>query len=84
MHIKDTNSGTVITTSPQDMPKRSWRTFLIGQPLPTADAPHQAIGKLIFESPYRLFLDPVLEYISRLEDQLGADEVITELSYQVK
>ncbi|MCE5209331.1 MAG: APC family permease [Chloroflexi bacterium] len=47
MHIKDTNSGTVITTSPQDMPKRSWRTFLIGQPLPTADAPHQAIGKLI-------------------------------------
>ena len=47
MHIKDTNSGAVITTSPQDMPKRSWRTFLIGQPLPTADAPHQAIGKLI-------------------------------------
>lgn len=32
---------------------------------------------VIVESPYRLFLDPVLEYISRLEDQLDADEVIT-------
>ncbi len=47
MQIKDSNSGTVITTAPQDMPKRSWRTWLIGKPLPTADAPQEAIGKLI-------------------------------------
>jgi amino acid transporter len=28
-------------------PRRSWRTWLIGRPLPTADAPHQTIGKAI-------------------------------------
>lgn len=28
-------------------PRRSWRTWLIGRPLPTADAPNEAIGKLI-------------------------------------
>lgn len=28
-------------------PVRSWRTWLIGRPLATADAPHQAIGKAI-------------------------------------
>src|SRR6185503_93066 len=25
---------------------RSWRTWLIGRPLPTADAPHQTVSKL--------------------------------------
>ena len=30
-----------------DLPQRSWRTWLIGRPLPTADAPHQTIGKAI-------------------------------------
>jgi amino acid transporter len=29
------------------MPKPSWRTWLIGRPLATADAPHQTIGKLV-------------------------------------
>jgi amino acid transporter len=29
------------------MPKTSWRTWLIGRPLATADAPHQTIGKLV-------------------------------------
>ncbi len=29
------------------LPGRSWRTWLIGRPLATADAPHQAIGKFV-------------------------------------
>jgi amino acid transporter len=28
-------------------PKRSWRTWLIGRPLPTADAPDQTVGKMV-------------------------------------
>jgi amino acid transporter len=28
-------------------PPRSWRTWLIGRPLQTADAPHQTIGKFV-------------------------------------
>jgi amino acid transporter len=28
-------------------PKRSWRTWLIGRPLPTADAPHQTVSKMV-------------------------------------
>ena len=28
-------------------PSRSWRTWLIGRPLPSADAPHQTIGKAV-------------------------------------
>lgn len=27
--------------------KKTWRSWLIGRPLPTADAPHQTIGKLV-------------------------------------
>ncbi len=28
-------------------PRRTWRTWLIGRPLPTADAPRQTVGKMI-------------------------------------
>jgi amino acid transporter len=41
--------GTTIwhETPPEYRPPRSWRSWLIGRPLATADAPHQTIGKLI-------------------------------------
>jgi amino acid transporter len=41
--------GTTIwrETPPEYEPPRSWRSWLIGRPLATADAPHQTIGKLI-------------------------------------
>ncbi len=32
---------------PQKKPPQSWQYWLIGNPLPTADAPHQTIGKLV-------------------------------------
>ncbi|HZD56522.1 MAG TPA: APC family permease, partial [Anaerolineales bacterium] len=38
---------TVIRRTPEYEPPRSWRTWLIGRPLATADAPHQTIGKAI-------------------------------------
>lgn len=37
----------VVTMQAEAAPRRSWRTALIGRPLATADAPHQAIGKLV-------------------------------------
>lgn len=41
-------NGTVILRRPAEyQPPRSWRTWLIGRPLPTADAPHQTIRKLV-------------------------------------
>jgi amino acid transporter len=41
--------GTTIwrETPPAYRPPRSWRSWLIGRPLATADAPHQTIGKLV-------------------------------------
>ena len=32
---------------PEHKPKLSWRTWLIGRPLPTADAPHQTVSKMV-------------------------------------
>src|SRR3974377_2403659 len=37
----------VFEQTSEHMPKTSWRTWLIGNPLSTADAPHQTIGKLV-------------------------------------
>lgn len=41
------NGTTVLHRTPGYKPPRSWRTWLIGRPLPTADAPHETIGKLV-------------------------------------
>jgi amino acid transporter len=45
--IEDENGTTILRRTTEYAPPRSWRTWLIGRPLPTADAPHQTVGKLI-------------------------------------
>ena len=40
-------SPSLINREANYQPGRSWRTWLIGRPLSTADAPHQTIGKMI-------------------------------------
>jgi len=45
--IQDQNGSTILHRATKYQPRRSWRTWLIGRPLPTADAPHQTIGKSI-------------------------------------
>ncbi len=47
MNIEDKSGTTVLHRDTQFKPKVSWRTWLIGRPLPTADAPHQTIGIMI-------------------------------------
>jgi amino acid transporter len=44
-HTDSTSEGTVLRRVSEKPPRRSWRTWLIGRPLPTADAPHQTVGK---------------------------------------
>jgi len=46
VNIEEENGTTVLRTA-EYKPSLSWRTWLIGRPLPTADAPHQTIGKLV-------------------------------------
>jgi amino acid transporter len=41
------DEATIMHRVAGEKPPRSWRTWLIGRPLPTADAPHQTIGKAI-------------------------------------
>ena len=42
------NNGTPIIQRKTDyVPPRTWRNWLFGRPLATADAPHQTIGKFI-------------------------------------
>ncbi len=48
MAIIDKKAGTTVVHRPSDQrPPRTWRSWLIGRPLPTADAPHQTIGKAV-------------------------------------
>ncbi|MEW6178442.1 MAG: APC family permease [Chloroflexota bacterium] len=47
MNIEDRTGTTVLRRETEAKPKKSWRTWLIGRPLQTADAPHQTIGILI-------------------------------------
>ena len=46
-HHEDLGGTTVQRRSARSGPPRSWRSWLIGRPLPTADAPHQTIGKAV-------------------------------------
>lgn len=41
------NGTTVFRRDSEYVPPKSWRTWLIGRPLQTADAPHQTIGILV-------------------------------------
>jgi amino acid transporter len=45
--IEEQNGSTILRRTTQYQPPRSWRTWLIGRPLSTADAPHQTVGKAI-------------------------------------
>lgn len=47
MNIEDRQGTTVLRRETEFKPRRDWRTWLFGRPLPTADAPHQTIGVLI-------------------------------------
>src|SRR5512136_1728372 len=48
MTLAETEDGpSFIYQEANYQPGRSWRTWLIGRPLATADAPNQTIGKLI-------------------------------------
>src|SRR5512145_1440852 len=44
---EDLASTSIITRESELKPPRTWRSWLIGRPLATADAPHQTIGKAI-------------------------------------
>ena len=44
---EDNSPLPIFERSTGSRPPRSWRSWLIGRPLPTADAPHQTIGKAI-------------------------------------
>ncbi len=45
--IDKAKGTTVVRRTSEYQPGASWRTWLIGNPLQTADAPHQTIGKFI-------------------------------------
>jgi amino acid transporter len=45
--IEEENGTTVVHRTIDYAPPTSWRTWLIGRPLATADAPHQTIRKIV-------------------------------------
>jgi amino acid transporter len=45
--IEEENGTNVQRRTAEYQPPRSWRTWLIGRPLQTADAPHQAINRIV-------------------------------------
>src|SRR5574342_324316 len=45
--VEEQNGATVMHHTTEYNPPRSWRTWLIGRPLATADAPHQTVSKLV-------------------------------------
>lgn len=45
--VEHKNGSAVMRRTTEYPIRRNWRTWLIGWPLPTADAPHQTIGKAI-------------------------------------
>jgi len=47
MRLESDFGTTVIEQDVEHLPRKSWRQWLIGRPLQTADAPHQTIGKLV-------------------------------------
>lgn len=48
MALIDKDQGTLVLRRPAEKsPRRTWRSWLIGRPLATADAPHQTIGKAV-------------------------------------
>jgi amino acid transporter len=47
MESEEKNGSTVFKKTSEYQPGRNWRDYLIGRPLPTAEAAHQKIGKFI-------------------------------------
>jgi amino acid transporter len=47
MRLESDTGTTVIDQDVEYLPRKSWRQWLIGRPLQTADAPHQTIGKAV-------------------------------------
>lgn len=47
MNIEEKDGSKVFKRTSEYQPGENWRNYLIGRPLPTADAPHQTIGKFL-------------------------------------